>query len=37
MKKYNKLLKNNFVKKNADIKCLVGEYIVIGNPYLKTL
>jgi hypothetical protein len=36
MKKYNKLLENKFVKKNADIHCLVGEYIVIGNPNIKS-
>ena len=36
MKKYIKLLENDFVKKNADISCLVGEYIVIGNPHIKS-
>jgi hypothetical protein len=36
MKKYNKLLENKFVKKNADINCLVGEYIVIGNSNVKS-
>jgi hypothetical protein len=36
MKKYNQLLENKFVKKNADIHCLVGEYIVIGNPNIKS-
>ena len=36
MKKYIKLLENDFVKKNADINCLVGEYIVIGNPHIKS-
>ena len=30
------LLKQSFVKKNAEIKCLVGEYIVIGNPNYKS-
>jgi len=36
MKKYNELLQKQFVKKNADIHCLVGEYIVIGNPNIKS-
>jgi hypothetical protein len=37
MKKSDKLLRKSFVKKNANIECLVGEYIVIGNPHLKSL
>ena len=35
-KKYANLLSKQFIKKNAPIECLVGEYYIIGSPIIKS-